>query len=463
MECDYPQWQLIRSTSSEGSREISTSPAHSSGTDSEDIDFNDTTVQIPTWIVPATQTARGQLGPQDLELLHHYKTSTWRAFVIRDDPQIHTIHRDIVPQLSVSATYLQYALLSIAATHRNSLQPSKQLENQALVYRQKTFETYSKALQNITNANYESILVTGTFLLSLMPAPPASAPDDEHLEWMHALLKITEGLRILAGLRWGAGIEKLTVYPLLRRELRSLPPPPIIDSPNSLYVQAEAGALGGTPDYPNPAPTYQAIHFLPSFATLFLPPQLIVILQQITSNDVDAPLELHRPTLVPVFQALSPIFLSLYYYHLNPDFYVRIFVFTSFLMPEFLALVKAREPRALLLVSWWFALSDLVPKGWWVGSTVARGTEAMGREIRRTGDARTIEAFEGPERLVRVFAGYGKEEAAQSVFEGWEGVEWDDGPRKAEEWDAGLLVELSEDAGMDGVEEPLGPWYTRLK
>jgi hypothetical protein len=375
------------------------------------------------------------------------------------------IHRDVVPQLSVSATYLQYAILSTAASHRNSLQPSKQLENQALLYRQKTFESYGKALQNITNANYESILVTGTFLLSLMPTPPVSAPDDDHLDWMHALLKISEGLRILAGLRWGAGIEKLTVYPLIRREMRSLPPPPIIDTLNTPQIHAEAGALGATPDHPNPPPTYEAIHFLPSHATLFLPPQLIAILQALSSSDTNAPLELHRSTLVPVFHALSPIFLSLYYYHLNPDFYVRVFVFTSFLMPEFIALIKAREPRALLLVAWWFALSDLVPKGWWVGNTVARVTEAMGRVIRRKGDLRTIEALEGPERLVRVFGWYGKEEAAKSVFEGWEGMDWDDGPRRAEEWECGLLVELSDDGsldkleGLEGLEQPQGPWY----
>jgi hypothetical protein len=417
-----------------------------------EIDFNDTTCQIPSWIFPVANACTGQLSLGDFELLHHYKASTWQTFAVRGDSTTISLHQERVPQLSISQPYLLYALLSIAASHRNSLQPSKQLEDQALVYRQKTFQSYTKELQNITSDNYETILVTGTFLLALIPPPVADAEDEEHLEWMYSLLKLSEGLRILASLRWAQGIEKLSIYPLICRELRTLPPPPIIITPDKPPLQTRAGPLGTTPDHPNPASTYGLPYQIPFAGFVFLPPPLLSLLESIIHPPDAGPLDFDTNTLVPVFHVLSPIFLSLYYYHLNPDFNVRVFVFTSFLMPEFLGLVKAREPRSLVLVAWFFALADLVPKGWWVGTRVGNIVKALGRVIRQSGDVRLIEALEGAERLVKLSQSEGTEKAAESIFEGWEGVNWAEGPEKAKEWETLLLVDLSDEVGLSGLD-----------
>jgi hypothetical protein len=353
------------------------------------------------------------------------------------------LHKERVPQLSVSRSYLLYALLSVAASHRNALQPSKQLEEKALIYRQKTFQAYAKELQNITSDNYETILMTATFLLALTPPPLPTAEDEEFLDWMFSLLKLSEGLRILVSLRWSQGIEKLSIYPLICRELRTLPPPPIISLPDKPALQTRAGPLGTTPSHPNPASTYDLPYVLPFAGFVFLPPPLLTLLETITHPPDTGPLDLNTNILVPVFHVLSPIFLSLYYYHLNPDFNVRIFVFTSFLMPEFLALVKAREPRALVLMAWFFALADLVPHGWWIGTRVRFVVKALGRAVRLRGDARIVEALEGAERVIEVSESEGIEKAAESIFERWEGVDWDEGPRKAEEWELGLLGDLN--------------------
>jgi hypothetical protein len=355
------------------------------------------------------------------------------------------MHRDGVPQLSISNSHLLYALLSISASHLNSLQPSKDLEDTALEYRVKTYQTYTQELQDIRGDNYESILVTGCYLLALIPPPGPNAPDEEHLNFTNTLLKLSEGLRILIGLRWAHGIEKLSVYPLICRELRTLPPPPIIK--NDLYTRA--GPLGTTPDHPNPAPTYApgSAHFMPFGTFVFLPPSLSVLLESIMSPPPNAPFDLDAQTLIPVFHIFSPVFLSLYYYHLNPDFNVRIFVFTSFLMPEFLALVKAKEPRALVLMAWFFALADLIPHGWWVGTRVGMIVGALGRTVRMKGDAMVLEALAGAERIIEVYHLYGGEKAAESVFDAWDGLNWDDGPGKAQEWEDGL-AELNAD-GLD--------------
>ncbi|KAF1921390.1 hypothetical protein BDU57DRAFT_489117 [Ampelomyces quisqualis] len=440
LDCEYPTEMKSRSPSTSSESTTSTEQLATVAIASHNqVEFNDLTYQIPNWIFPAAYTSTGQLTAEDLELLHHYKTSTWQTFAVRGDASIYVIHREIVPQLSISHSCLLYALLSIAAWHRNLVQPSKLLESKAFLYRQKTFSTYAKELQNITSDNYETILVTGTFLLALTPPPDGNTEQHEYLDWIYSLLKLSEGLRILVGLQWSRGIEKLSVYPLICRELRSLPPPPLISHP---AMQTRAGPLGTTPDHPNPASTYDLPHVLPFAGYVFLPPPLMALLDGILHPE-GTRLDLDANTLVPVFYVLSPIFLSLYYYHRSPDYNVRVMVFTSFLMPEFLALVKAKEPRALVLMTWFFVLADLLPKGWWVNAQIEFVMKALGWAVRERGEGRVLVAIEGAERIFRTSQLYGQERAAESIFYDWEGVEWDEGPRKAEEWELGLLIDLS--------------------
>ncbi|KAF2126541.1 hypothetical protein P153DRAFT_263401, partial [Dothidotthia symphoricarpi CBS 119687] len=424
LNCEYPQEALSNAplsvSSSSSSPSSKASPKSTSPFDA--VDFNEFSIQ--SWLVPVVHTSSGYLSSIDLELLHHYKTATWRCLPAREDESVGIVHRELVPQMSLSKNYLLYAVLSMAASHSNSLRPRKDLEKQALIYRQKTFSAYTQALQDITTENYESVILTGTFLLSLVPLPESST-SEEYLDWMYTILKMSEGLRILASLRWSAGIEKLSIYPLILRELRTLPPPPNM---NTSSHHTQAGPVGATPDHPNPASTYFFTH--PNSAPLFLPPSLMALL---------APNSEHHDILVPVFHALSPIFLSLYYYHLSPDFFVRIHVFCSFLMPDFLKLVKDKEPKALVLVAWWFALAGWTPKGWWVGEPVRQVVGAVGRRVRREGEELLSEAIEGAERIVEIFDREGREKAAETVFGGWEGVDWNEGPVRADEWDMRLF------------------------
>lgn len=221
-------------------------------------------------------------------------------------------------------------------------------------------------------------------------------------------------------------------------------------------LHTRAGPLGTTPDHPNPAGTYDLPNVLPFAGEVFLPPSLRVLLESMLHGGRNGKMDLDVNTLVPIFHVLSPIFLSLYYYHLSSDFNVRIFVFTSFLMPEYLALVKAREPRALVLLAWFFALADLVPHGWWVGTRIGSVVKALGRVVRVTGDELTVEALEGAERVNRVARESGGEQAAETIFEKWEGISWEEGPLKAQEWELSLLgdlnLNLDVDVDLDGVD-----------
>lgn len=173
----------------------------------------------------------------------------------------------------------------------------------------------------------------------------------------------------------------------------------------------------------------------------FLPPALMRLLKTLVEPPTSGPIDINGPVLLPVLHAFTPIFLSLYYYHLNPDLYVRIIVLPTFLTPQFLALVAARETRALVMVGWWFAFVRLVPGLWWLEGSVARVLQAVSNQVMRCNDRVLMDAMEGAYKVQRVVERLGREAGGRCVFEGWEGVIWEEGPLREEAWSFEEVVE----------------------
>jgi hypothetical protein len=179
----------------------------------------------------------------------------------------------------------------------------------------------------------------------------------------------------------------------------------------------------------------------------------MALLRSIADPSDTGPIDLHRSTLLPVLHALSPIFLSLYHYRLSTDVYLRIIVYPTFLLPEFLSLMRAREPRALVIIAWWSAFMGFPPNMWWPKGTVQRVLQAVSNIAMRSNSKMLMEAVEGACRITRVMEREGREAAARSIFEGWEGVYWDMGG-KGNTPVAGQVFETVEESGWDvGLEE----------
>lgn len=456
--------------------------SHSSP-DKDIIDFNDA-LDIPNFLIPAARTSAGYLDASEHELIHHFRTTVWQSMSLQQGEEITAIIRDWVPQKAMGTDYMLNSIFGIASFHKHTVAGRLPVwgNHRSIMYRQKALESYSKALNNITSENYETLLITSMWMTVMVTKPTLPCSDDECLDWAYSTFSMMQGLRILASLKWASGIEKLTVYPLFRRELRKLPPPPVLTVvPEYLWPHGEwshpnapGESLNQTPRSttasasPTPSPQSAGVHIdtsklpirpqtlmsasnsqhapqswkntKPSWqlpAPAFLPPPLMALLHSLVADPQDAgPMDLHRPILIPVLHALSPIFLSLYYFRLTPDAHVRIFVLPTFLTPEFHGLVRAREPRALVLVAWYYALVMLVPQTaqWWCKEIVPRLMQAVSNAVMRTCDGLLMDAIEGAYRIVRVEMRTGKEEATKSIFEGWEGVNWEEGPRKGEEW-----------------------------
>ncbi|PSN66070.1 hypothetical protein BS50DRAFT_574536 [Corynespora cassiicola Philippines] len=480
LECIYPRVQ----SSSPASAGAVVSRTHSIQIDVEvdyghDPGYNDSCVEIPPWITPATFASGGKLAAVDLQYLHEYKTSTWRSLTVQHDGAVLNVFQNWVPREAISRDYLLYAILSISASHSNLYLRTDQTQKQVLKYREKAFACYNNALKNITSENYESLLVTALFMSGMAVPPELPCDDNAILTWISSLLTMMQGLRIMAGLKWATGIENLAVFPIFRRELRTLPPPPVIHLPPDPCLIQDHGPFGHTPEHPNPPGTYKrnpsprielgtdmsnlpfrplelmsagsSPHSPPSWkksaswqlpSPTFLPPSLLTLLKSLVNPSSTGPIDLHRNALVPVLHALSPIFLSLYYYHLDNDFYTRVQVFPTFLMPEFLALVRNREPRALVIAAWWFSFMQLMPNAWWLEGIIPRVLQAISNEVMRCNDGSLMDSVAGAFKIAKTARTCGKEVGARVVFEGWDGVNWDDGPKREEQMRFEELVDL---------------------
>lgn len=437
-------------------------------------------------LIPAAHTSSGQLTNIELFFLNHYKASVWPSMSFRQDESVHFLNRDWAPQVSLSKEYLLYSILSISANHSHVVGRDPRAKNLSLLYRQRALTSYNKALANITTDNYETLLITATYMMVMVPPPDLPCDDTTCLIWISAVFSMMQGLRLLVGLKWAAGIEKLTVFPIFKRELRDLPPPPKLSFPQDPRFFPAARSMGDDPTRPNPPSMYttppptppshpeSSGYEIPNLAfrpqelmnagrispyvpkewkkpipweipsPAFLPPPLMALLKSLINEPGPGPLDLHRPTLLPAIHAFTPIFLSLYYHHLNPDFYVRVFVLPTFLTPEFFALVSRREPRALIIVGWWFAFVRLIPEVWTYSGIIPRVLQFISNEIMRSNDKMLMDAMEGAYRVVRLAERKGREEAARGCFEGWEGVNWEEGPMREEEWRFEELINLSE-------------------
>ncbi|KAJ4355408.1 uncharacterized protein N0V89_003424 [Didymosphaeria variabile] len=224
LECVYPL-----DVQSETTPSSDTSPNFEDELFDELFDFNEP-IETPMWLMPAVNTSSGQLNTSELKYLHHYMTNVWSSMSLQKSDQVAIINRDWVPRSCIASEHMLYSILSISAMHLHGHSSQKNPEDQtlSLAYRQRAFSSYNKQLANITTENYESLLITSMWMMIMVSPPTLPCTDETCLSWASSMFTMMQGLRILASLRWASGIENLTIYPLFRRELKKLPPPPML-------------------------------------------------------------------------------------------------------------------------------------------------------------------------------------------------------------------------------------------
>ncbi|XRM37207.1 hypothetical protein ABZX51_000693 [Aspergillus tubingensis] len=94
-----------------------------------------------------------ELAIADLELLHHYSTST--AYTFSFHPVIQTLWRIEVPQIAFKAPYTLRAILAVSALHLAVLRPEKQEQyiSQASYHHEASLKLATPEIANITYDN----------------------------------------------------------------------------------------------------------------------------------------------------------------------------------------------------------------------------------------------------------------------------------------------------------------------
>lgn len=64
---------------------------------------------------------------------------------------------------------------------------------------------------------------------------------------------------------------------------------------------------------------------------------------------------------------------------------------------------------------------------WWVDAIIPRVLQAVSNIVIRSNNKVLMDAVEGAYRIVRIANTRGREDAAKSVFDAWDGVYWEAG------------------------------------
>ncbi|CAG8951476.1 hypothetical protein HYFRA_00007392 [Hymenoscyphus fraxineus] len=117
------------------------------------------------------------LNLRDLELLHHYTTST--CLTLSSDPSLKALWRINVPQIGFRADYVMHTILSISALHLAHYLPEKReyYAAQGKAHHQSGLRMATSLLANVTNDNCDSIYIFSTMTLFITLATSRTSED----------------------------------------------------------------------------------------------------------------------------------------------------------------------------------------------------------------------------------------------------------------------------------------------
>lgn len=117
------------------------------------------------------------LNLRDLELLHHFTTST--CLTLSQEPSLKALWRINVPQIGFQYEYVMHCLLSIAALHMAYLLPEKReyYTSQGTTHHHNGLRLATSLIANVTNENCEPLYIFSTMTLFITIATSRTSDD----------------------------------------------------------------------------------------------------------------------------------------------------------------------------------------------------------------------------------------------------------------------------------------------
>lgn len=132
----------------------------------------------PLAISPLQQNpSPSTLNLRDLELLHHFTTST--CLTLSQEPSLKALWRINVPQIGFQCEYVMHCLLSIAALHKAYFLPEKReyYTLQGKAHHHNGLRLATSFIANVTNDNCESLYIFSTMTLFITIATSRTSDD----------------------------------------------------------------------------------------------------------------------------------------------------------------------------------------------------------------------------------------------------------------------------------------------
>ena len=131
----------------------------------------------------------GPIGMAEMELLHHYSTST--CYTISRLPVLQTVWRITVPKLGFASPFLLHGILALSALHLAYLKPDHHANYaaQAEFHHNLALQTVSPILPRIDEDNATAVYLFSTITSIISCAKPRLPDDfwvigDRDIEWM---------------------------------------------------------------------------------------------------------------------------------------------------------------------------------------------------------------------------------------------------------------------------------------
>ncbi|KAI0470592.1 hypothetical protein GGR56DRAFT_135788 [Xylariaceae sp. FL0804] len=181
------------------------------GSDFMDLDI----ISAPPVPASPTGTGTGTATP-DLELMHHYCTSTCDTLARREDMRL--VWRLVIPQEGYRHAFVMQGILAIAALHRAHLVPSQRRRwlDLSAYYETRGLGVFRSLLGRVTGANWRPVFCFASLVIAFVTALPVRS---EGRRLPTPILSTLELFSLVRGIRsilapWVGEIHRTTLGPL---------------------------------------------------------------------------------------------------------------------------------------------------------------------------------------------------------------------------------------------------------
>ena len=311
-----------------------------------------------------SENTSSALAAKDLELLHHYYTTT--SLTLSEQQPAQKAWQTVIPQLAFSHPLVAHGLLATASLHLSRLRDNsteKELFlNRAASHLNTGIALFRDAVQNITRQNCDALFALTTFITvfifasarddcgsliaSALAHPDQKSPDAGAIHLAVRLLRTIRGALVVLTPAWNWVAQGPISAICTRAEWPEHPQPA---NAQAIEEDEKLAALSSLWETPKNSGIYSDI-LSDALKSLQLTFARVSLLTLVTTDSTDCDRVDHSSGLKDRGAA---------------------FVWPIAISEKYLVLLEKQQPGALVLLAHYAILLDRVPNCWWIEGVAA--------------------------------------------------------------------------------------------